>query len=279
MTAEITFPLAVLAGLLSFVSPCVLPLMPVYLSYLTGVTVAGETPAGRHRVVAHALAFIVGFALVFILIGATVGLVAGGFVRTDFSTFVSVAGGILLITFALHMLRTLDWLARRAARWPGLSRRLAVLQHTLDRWILPERRFQGHAGERPGYLRSSMVGMGFAAGWSPCVGPLLAAILTLAMNAAVGPDLWAAVAKSSLYLAFYALGLAIPFLLTAVVLERASAAIRRLNRYGHLIERISAAFLIAVGVLLISGSMGQLNQYFNITPEWIYDLEERWLSS
>ncbi len=280
MTAEITLPLAVLAGLLSFVSPCVLPLMPVYLGYLTGVTVTEGGGAGpRHVVVAHATAFILGFSLVFVLIGATVGLVAGGFVRTDFSTIISVAGGLLLIAFALHMLRAWEAAARYTARWPALSRGLQRVQRVLDRWILPERRLQGGGGPRPGYLRSSVVGMGFAAGWSPCVGPLLGAILTLALSATSSADLAATVLQSSLYLSFYALGLALPFFLTALLLERATGVIRRINRHGHIIERISAVFLIAVGLLLLSGSLGQLNQYFNVTPEWIYDLEERWLSS
>ncbi|NOZ09639.1 MAG: hypothetical protein GXP09_01125 [Gammaproteobacteria bacterium] len=272
---NITLVLALLAGLLSFVSPCVLPLMPVYLGYLTGLTVSDHGPKKRYYVISHALAFIVGFTIIFVLIGATLGLIAGTFFRSSFSDFIMIIGGSLLLVLGLHMSGILRALQPHTKSIKPIHNILEWTNRVLDEWILPERRYQQEHGEAPGYIRSGLIGMGFAAGWSPCVGPLLSAILTLSIGATAGPEPLLAVMKSATLLFVYSMGLAIPFFLTALLLNRATGVLKALNRRGHIVEKISAFFLILVGLLLLSGSMGKLNQYFSASPDWIYDLESR----
>jgi len=120
--------------------------------------------------------------------------------------------------------------------------------------------------QAPSYVRSGLVGMTFAAGWTPCIGPLLGAILTLAIQ---GQNM----ALAMFYLFVYSMGLAIPFLVTAWMLSSATSRLKKLNRYLPLIERVSGAFIIIVGILLVTGSFTILNNFFNrITPEWLLTL-------
>ena len=280
MGAEnITITLAVLAGLLSFISPCVLPLMPVYLGYLTGITASGDGNVSRYQLLGHALLFVAGFSLVFVLIGASIGLVFGSFIRIDLANVFMKIGGVLLIILGLHMSRILKWGAAKLATVPSLHRPLVSIDQKLDELILPERRLQTKHGSAPGFVRSGVVGMSFAAGWTPCIGPLLGAILTLAAGSAYGSDVGLAVMKSAGLLFAYSLGLAIPFLLTAVVLSRATGLLKAINRHGHIIELVSAIFLLGVGMLLLFGSISDLNRYFTTTPEWLYELETKLLQT
>lgn len=240
--AQITIFAAFFAGLLSFVSPCVLPLIPVYLGYLTGSTVVGDEPPPRQLVFTHALIFVAGFTFVFVVVfGAPVGFLGGAL--GDLADYMVWIGGLLLIVFGLHTM--------------GLI--------TIPIFNMQKKMEYGQ-DQAPSYVRSGLVGMTFAAGWTPCIGPLLGAILTLAIQ---GQNM----ALSMFYLFVYSMGLAIPFLLTAWMLTSATSRLKKLNRYLPVIERVSGAFIIIVGVLLVTGSFTILNTFFNsITPEWFLEL-------
>ena len=270
---NITIPLAILAGLLSFISPCVLPLVPVYLGYLTGVAVTGEETVPRRNVMGHAVMFIAGFTLIFVLLGVAAGLTFGIFLRTSFADALIKVGGVLLIVLGLHMSGLLKWALTKLDDASPLKKVIAAVDYRLDMLILPERRVQAGYGQSPGFIRSGVVGMTFAAGWTPCIGPLLGAILTLAASASFQADATTAVLRSTLLLFAYSMGLAIPFVLTAFVLTGATGFLRRLNRHAHAIEMVSAVFLLVLGGLLVFGSISNLNQYFTNVPEWLYNFE------
>ena len=236
---SISIPLVFFAGLLSFLSPCVLPLVPIYLGYLSGSSLSGDAALSRWRVFSHALFFVAGFALVFVvLFGLPTTLLAGAL--QGYSSWLTKIGGAILILFGLHIMRIIN---------------VPVLNMT--------RRVEVGRGMEPGYLRSTIFGMTFAAGWTPCIGPLLGTAMTLAFtepSRAVG------------YLFIYALGLAVPFLVTAALLARAVGWLKRLNRYMRAVEVISGILMIGVGILLVSGAFTMLNSYFiRITPEWLIE--------
>jgi cytochrome c-type biogenesis protein len=243
---NVTIPLALLAGVLSFVSPCVLPLVPVYLGYLTGATiVAGEGGekafAGRFVTFAHAFSFVAGFTLVFVALGMLLGAL-GGVLDTIVGLLVRL-GGLLLILFGLHT--------------AGLLRIPLLFQ---------QRRFEVGLEQSPGYLRSLFIGMAFAAGWTPCVGPLLGAVLTLA---AQGQE----PLRAAVFLLTYSMGLGLPFLIVALLLSQSSGLLRRLNRHMRLVEIVSGVFLILIGLLLVTDTFVLLNAYANrIAPGWLIEL-------
>jgi cytochrome c-type biogenesis protein len=238
---NITLFAAFFAGLLSFISPCVLPLIPVYLGYLTGSTITGDQPPPRELVFSHALMFVSGFTFVFVvLFGVPVGFLGGMLGR--FSEYMVWVGGILLIIFGLHTMGVVN------IPFFNLQKRLDYGQ-----------------GQAPGYVRSAFVGMAFAAGWTPCIGPLLGAILTLAIQ---GQNIGLAM----FYLFVYSMGLAVPFLATAWMLTTATGQLRKLNRHMGLIERVSGVFLLIVGVLLVTGRLTILNTYANqLVPAWLLE--------
>lgn len=245
-TGEVTVPLALLAGVLSFVSPCVLPLIPVYLGYLTGSTIATDEKgqkafAGRLVAFAHALSFVAGFTLVFVALGMLIGAL-GGLLDTLIGMFVRL-GGMLLILFGLHTTGVL--------RFP---------------FLFQQKRFEVGLEQSPGYLRSLLVGMAFAAGWTPCIGPLLGAVLTLA---AQGQE----PLRAAFLLLVYSVGMGVPFLLMALLLTQASGLLRRLSDNLRTVEIVSGVFLILVGLLLLTDAFSLLNVYANrITPGWLLDL-------
>ncbi len=236
---NITIFAAFLAGLLSFISPCVLPLIPVYLGYLSGSTIVGDQPPPRRLVFTHALLFVAGFTFVFVvLFGVPAGFLGGALGK--FADYLVWIGGVLLILFGLHTM--------------GLI--------TIPFFNMQKRLEYGH-DQAPSYARSTIIGMTFAAGWTPCIGPLLGAILTLAIQ---GQN----VGLAMFYLFVYSMGLAIPFLATAWMLTAATRRLRALNRYMGLIERVSGAFILIIGVLLLTGTFTILNNYFNrLVPEWL----------
>lgn len=263
---SVTIPLAFMAGFFSFISPCVLPLVPVYLGYLTGSAIGGEETPSRRVVFGHALLFVTGFTLVFVFVfGAPFGLL-GTFLRGPFSAALVKLGGLFLILFGLHMAGFFRFLAQWLKNTPGLGGPVNAFNDQLDRLILPERRWHGGAGSTPSYTRSLFVGMTFAAGWTPCIGPLLGVILTLAAG---GQNFWQAI----LLLLVYSAGLAAPFLLTALLLTTATGFLRKINRYAHAIEIISALFLITIGVLLVTGQFTALlnSTFSNLAPAWLID--------
>jgi len=238
---HVTVVLAFSAGVLSFLSPCVLPLVPVYLGYLTGSTIGGEEAPKRSTVFIHALLFGLGFGLVFVLLfGLPVGYLGRSLAR--FTDILVKIGGLLLIVFGLHT--------------------TGLIQIP---FLLMDRRVEVGMDSSPTYLRSLLVGMTFGAGWTPCVGPLLGAILTLALEA---QSVWQAV----FFLSVYSMGLGIPFLVVALLLTTATGWLRHLNRYLHIVSIVSGAFLIIVGLLLLTGTFQSLNSLFlSFTPSWLVE--------
>lgn len=216
---DVGFVAAFLAGAFSITSPCVLPLVPLYLAHLAGVGADGKLPA-RRVVTAHALAFVLGFGLIFVLLGVSLGALGGVFLA--YRPWLVRFGGLFMVLMGLHLIGLI--------RLPFLER-----EHRI---AIPE------AIARPGRLTSSfLVGVGFAAGWMPCVGPVLGAILTLAIGA--GEPL-----HSGLLLAAYAVGLGVPFLGFALALGRCERPLRRL---GARLTLGSGAVLTVVGALMLLG--------------------------
>ena len=222
------------AGLLSFLSPCVLPLVPSYVGYLTGMT-QPESGVQRRATLAHALLFILGFTLVFILLGATA--TALGRALGYYQVWLQRAGGVLVILFGLFCLGVFNW-----------------------RWLTRERRL--HFERKPvGYLGSALVGMAFAAGWTPCIGPVLGGILGLAASSSD-------VSRGMLLLAVYSAGLALPFLLAAFAVESFLEWFQRFRPFLPWVMRISGVMLVAVGLLLVSGEFTRLAGWLQeLTPD------------
>ncbi len=232
-----------------------------------------EATAQRSNIIGHALMFIGGFTLVFVALGATTGLLFGTFFQDGLVDLLIAVGGITLLVLGIHMSGLLKWVARSLESGSSLQKLIAAIDWKMDQLILPERRKQAGYDQSPGFIRSSVVGMAFAAGWTPCIGPLLGAILTLSLNASAGANTMAIVFKSAVLLFAYSMGLAVPFLLTAWVLNKATTLMTHLKRHMRIIELVSALFLIAMGLLLLFGSLSTLNQYFSEQPEWAYQLE------
>lgn len=237
---NITIFAAFAAGLLSFISPCVLPLVPVFLGYLTGSTTVGSEQAPpRKLVMSHAIMFVLGFTFIFtVVFGAPAGFLGGSL--GDFAGWLVWIGGAFLIVFGLHTM--------------GLI--------TIPIFNLQKRMEVGQ-GQAPGYTRSALVGATFGAGWTPCIGPLLGAILTLAISGQ-------AVGQAMFLLFVYSMGLAIPFLASAWMLSSATNRLRVITRHMVTIERVSGVFLVIIGLLLVTNTFARLNIIFNsFVPESI----------
>jgi cytochrome c-type biogenesis protein len=234
---SISYPLAFAAGLLSFISPCVLPLVPVYLSYLSGNSLSGDDSPDRRQVFIHALFFVGGFTLVLvILFGLPTTILAG--VLQQYSDWITRIGGAILILFGLHTMAVFT---------------IPILNMT--------RQLELGAGMKLGYARSTLFGVTFAAGWTPCVGPLLGTAMTLAFTET---------SRAVVLIFVYALGLATPFLVTAALLSRGVGWLKRLNQHMRAVELASGLLMIGVGILLITDTFSMLNAYFiRITPAWL----------
>ena len=228
---------AFFAGLLSFLSPCVLPLVPSYLSYVTGMSGVAELRSRRHLALLHATLFVVGFSLIFITLGATA--TAFGRLLNAYQHWLERVGGALIVVFGLYTVGALKI---------GLLSREARIQ----------------LGDKPlGYLGSVLAGMAFGAGWTPCIGPILGSILLYTSSQAdFGRGL-------SLLLA-YSLGLAIPFLVAAGALEAFLGWFQRFRKYIGWVERIAGALLVVVGVMMMFGLFTLLSGWLQgLTPEFL----------
>lgn len=229
---EISIGLAFLAGLASFLSPCVFSLVPAYIGYLSGRSVAsGETNSAalRWKTVSHGLAFVLGFSVVFITLGVAASAV--GRLLYDLRNVLSTVGGIIVIFFGLHM--------------TGLLR-IPFLEYDL--------RPQNRLDESRGYFSSAMLGVFFSAGWSPCVGPVLGSILTLAMQGG-------SVAQGVKMLSAYSTGLAIPFLVAAFGIGWVTRVLRKYGKAMHYVEIGMGVILIIVGIMLALGTFNLLARY------------------
>lgn len=273
------------AGLLSFLSPCVLPLVPVYITHLSGATFeGGRLNANRRATFTHSLVFVSGFSAVFILFGVAFGLLGSYFLTDHQKDFQQIAGailvamGLLLVpaygrrspmrsALVLVGVTVVFFGLRELARLHGDQARLVILAALMAlAWL----RFSGYLdlaifqrsfqvdlarNQNVGYTRSALVGGSFALGWTPCIGPVLASISTLAAQSS---SAW-----SGLYLlSFYSAGLSLPFVLTGLALSDATRVLRRLQPYAPLIEVASAVMIISLGVLLWTDRLTSLNQYF-----------------
>lgn len=232
-TTHITAGIAFLAGLVSFVSPCVLPLVPAYLSLLTGESLeelkAEAAPAARAQTIAHAVAFVVGFSIVFVTLGLTAS--ALGSVLVTHRSLIAQIGGVVVVILGLHMMGMI--------RLPFLmmDKRAHVQQH----------------GRRTVWT-SLVVGMAFAAGWSPCIGPILAGILAIASQQRNG--------EAAVLLGAYSLGLAVPFLLAAGAIGAVLPALGRIKRFLPAVEFAAGAFLIVVGFVLVNDAFLNVAGWF-----------------
>ena len=226
--------LAFVAGLLSFLSPCVLPLIPSYVGFLTGLSLE-ELGVRRGTALAHALWFVAGFSLIFIALGATAS--ALGVLLRRAQVWIGRVGGVVVLLFGLYLLGVLRpaFLMR--------ERRLALAHKPL------------------GYLGSAFVGITFGAAWTPCIGPILGAILTLAAAQA-------SVGRGTALLGVYALGLALPFVITALALDRFLGWFQRFRPYIVWVDRIAGALLLLLGVLLVTDRFTLLAGWLqSLTPE------------
>jgi cytochrome c-type biogenesis protein len=236
---NVGIPAAFVAGLVSFLSPCVLPLVPGYVSLISGVGVeelkAQETAVLR-RVMLNSIAFILGFSIVFVLLGALSTEV--GQIASQYKSVLAQVAGVLVIVFGLHL--------------TGILRIKAL--------YADKRLHNVKGGNTP--WGAFVIGFAFAFGWTPCVGPILSGILVIA--AAQN-----SVGKGILLLTVYSLGLAVPFLLTALGIERFMKFYTGFRRHMHVVEVASGALLIALGVLLIFGKFTLLSQYFSFLNRFV----------
>ena len=224
------------AGLLSFLSPCVLPLVPSYVGFITGMSLP-EMQGRRRAALLHAGLFVLGFSLVFVLLGASA--TALGRALNYWQVWLTRAGGVLIILFGLYCLGVV---------------KIGAFQM--------ERRVQ--LEHKPvGYLGSVLVGMAFAAGWTPCIGPILGGILGLATTQAD-------VSRGMILLGAYSAGLAVPFLIAAVAVDRFLGWFQRFRRYLPWVMRVSGVLLILVGILMVSGEFTRLAAWLQgLTPAFL----------
>lgn len=229
--SNITLGLAFLAGLASFLSPCVFSLVPAYVGYLGGRSASSARGGIEDKwlTFSHGLAFVLGFSIVFIFLGVAASALGG--LLYDLQTWVARIGGVIVIIFGLHM--------------TGLIK-IPLLQYDLRPQSVPDKRW--------GYLSSGLMGVFFSAGWSPCVGPVLGAILTLSVRGG-------SIASGASLLSAYSAGLAIPFLIAALGIGWVTTVLKRYGKVMHYAEVIMGIILIIVGAMLTLGIFESLSRF------------------
>lgn len=231
MTALVGVGIAFAGGVVSFASPCCLPLVPAYLAFMVGTTEG----AGRRRTLLHAVAFCIGFSLIFVAFWASIGLV--GYLLADNVRYLRQAGGGLLVLLGLHVAGVINI----PSLWRELRPMPALTGATVG---------AGTSGSA-GYGRSLMFGTFFAAGWSPCIGPILGGIIGLAsVSESVG--------HGTVLLAAYSAGLAVPFVLAALGASAVSRRLAWVGRHHLAVSRISGGFLVVVGILMVTNLLSRL---------------------
>jgi len=233
---EISGMIAFSAGLLSFASPCVLPLVPSYITYITGASFKELTDVGarsrlRWATISHSLCFIVGFSLVFILMGASATYL--GQLLVEYQYWIMKGGGVLIILLGVHFTGIIN-----------------------IPFLHMERRFEMR--KKPlGYVGSFVVGVVFAAGWTPCIGPILSTILIYASTSK-------SVMTGILLLTYYSVGLGIPFFLSSLAFNSFLSAFDRIKRFMRVINIVSGLFLIGIGILFLTDTFKEINSYLNM---------------
>jgi cytochrome c-type biogenesis protein len=245
---DLNILLAFVGGLISFISPCVLPLVPAYVGYLSsqasgtvatatagagaggGATSLQDDTASRLTVFLHGVFFVIGFSIIFVLLGLGAGLLGSvrGTVVQNLD-FIGYIGGAFIIILGLNTMGII---------------RIPFLAYDTRKQMAPRKEL--------GYAGSGLMGVFFSAGWSPCIGPILGAVLTLGFNQS-------SVGRAAGLLIAYSAGLAVPFLLTALAMDRATETLRRFKKHMRKVEIVSGMFLIAVGVLVFTGSLQRLS--------------------
>lgn len=235
---SLTILVAFTAGLLSFLSPCVLPLVPSYVTFITGMGLDDVSRARRTALV-HAFLFVLGFTFIFVALGA--GASVFGQLLREYRVWIARIGGVLMVLMGLWMLDVI---------------RFGALQQ--------ERRVQ--LSDKPiGYLGTVLVGVAFGAGWTPCLGPTLGAILLLAANESE-------LGKGITLLTFYSMGLAVPFLLSALALEKFLGFFQKFRHNLGRVNRIAGILLIVVGILMFTGLFERLAAFLQpFTPEFLVE--------
>lgn len=230
---EVTYIGAFIAGLLSFLSPCVLPLIPSYITYITGLSFAdlqAEHPSHiiRQKSILHSLAFICGFTIVFVLLGASATYI-GSFLHHN-AVIIRKVGGVLLVVLGIHVTGLIPLKFLQGEKRISITHKPA------------------------GYAGSFLVGIVFAAGWTPCIGPILAAILAVAATEE-------SVYQGIMLLLLYSLGLGVPFFLSALAMHQFLVAFNRFKKYIRLFEIITGIFLVIIGVMIYSNWLSRLSGY------------------
>ncbi len=236
--ASLSLAIAFGAGLLSFLSPCVLPLVPSYITFITGMNYE-DLQGSRKDTLVHALLFVVGFSLIFLALGA--GATVFGQVMIRHRDLISRVGGVLILIFGLYLLGVFN-----------LS------------FLMKDTRL--HLADKPlGYFGTVVVGIAFGAGWSPCIGPILGAILTMAANEGD-------VGRGLTLLGAYSAGLAIPFVASALMVERFLEVFAKVRRHMIWVNRTAGALLVFVGVLMLTNRFTILANWLQaFTPEWLFN--------
>ena len=234
-TFKVTIGLALIAGLASFLSPCVLSLVPAYIGYLGGRAAGGESDSTKLWTnfwvpFSHGLAFVLGFSIVFVLFNVIASALGG--LLSDLRFWLEKIGGLIVIIFGLHMIGVF--------RIPFLEYDIRVHSQVDPRW---------------GYISSFLMGIFFSAGWSPCVGPVLGAIVTLSLNGG-------SILQGALLGLVYSAGLAVPFLLAALSIGWVTVILRRFNKVMRITEIVMGVLLVIVGGLLLSGYFNLIASFF-----------------
>lgn len=224
---DVSYPLAFGAGFLSFFSPCVLPLIPAYIMYISGISTKEEAVEKRRLVISRTLAFIIGFTIVFMIMGSTATIIGKAFVRNK--ELFSKISGIIIIIFGLYMMDIIDL-----------------------KFLNRNRSVSGPKKAR-GWFSSVLMGMAFAAGWTPCFGPVLASILIYAGGAAT-------VSNGVLLLLVYSMGLAIPFLFTALFTNAFNKMLNKSEKLLIYIPKIAGVIMIVFGLLIFFNKIGDISR-------------------
>ncbi|MBI3326766.1 MAG: cytochrome c biogenesis protein CcdA [Nitrospinae bacterium] len=272
---ELSVLVALGAGLLSFLSPCVLPLVPSYLAYIAGISFddfkrSSATPRLLRKVILNSLLFIAGFSAVFMTMGFSFSLIGQVLIRHQEA--IRMVAGVLIAFFGLYISGALEYLGKLADFVENIwaRRRAWWLLHLCCRPLLIERyltrTFQMQMGNRPaGYVGSTLVGFSFAVGWTPCVGPILGAILALASSTAQATS-------GLVLLGAYSAGLGIPFLLSSLAVNSFLHFFAQFKRYIEMVHVGGGLLLIAVGILIFTGYLTLLNTWaIQLTPAWLWE--------